>query len=276
VANANIGKAARTLLQEHRRRAPFRSLVQEFRIADIATAYAVQRQYVRLQSQERASQSVGYKVGLTSSRMQAMCGIDSPIAGVVLADRVLASGARLNVSEYGRLGLEFEIAVRLGRDLGRDGGPIGLDEVAEAVDAVCPAIEVVDDRGCDYKTLDVLSLVADNSWNAGMVLGEFRGDWPDLAAIEGIISVNDAAIDKGFGRDVLNHPFHSVAWVAGHLANTGGSLRAGDIVMTGNFVTTKFPTEPSHYRFDIGELGSVALSIAAEGVQPIAAKRITG
>jgi 2-keto-4-pentenoate hydratase len=264
MAGAQIAEAARTLLEEHRRGAPFHSLVDEFRVADIASAYAVQRQYVRLQSQERGSHAVGYKVGLTSPRMQAMCGIDSPIAGVVLADRVLAYGATLNVSEYGRLGLEFEIAVRLGRDLGRVSGAIGLAEAAAAVDAVCPAMEVVDDRGCDYKSLDVFSLVADNSWNAGIVLGEFRRDWPDLAAIEGIIRANNVVIDRGFGHDVLSHPFHSVAWLAGHLARTGGGLRAGDIVMTGNFVTTKFPTEPSRYRFDLVGLGSVELSIGLE------------
>jgi 2-keto-4-pentenoate hydratase len=264
LADANIESAARTLLEEHRRGAPFHSLAQEFGIADIGAAYAVQRRYVHLQCEQRKALPVGYKVGLTSPRMQAMCGIDSPIAGVILADRVFASGARLNASEYGRLGLEFEIAVRLGRDLGRDGGAIGLAEAAAAVDAICPAMEIVDDRGCHYKSLDVFSLVADNSWNAGIVLGAFRRDWPDLTAIEGLISENDAAIDKGFGRDVLSHPFHSLAWLAGHLASSGESLRAGDIVMTGNFVTTKFPTAPSRYRFDLGGLGAVELSIGLE------------
>lgn len=29
-------------------------------------------------------------------------------------------------------------------------------------------------------------------------------------------------------RDVLGHPFHTVAWLAGHLAKAGGGLCAGD------------------------------------------------
>ena len=90
--------------------------------------------------------------------------------------------------------------------------------MAEAVDAVCPAIEIIDDRHADYRNLEVLSVIADNAWNAGIVLGDFVRSWPDLASIEGIVSVNGEKTDRGFGRDVLGHPFHPVAWLASHLA----------------------------------------------------------
>jgi 2-oxo-3-hexenedioate decarboxylase/2-keto-4-pentenoate hydratase len=69
------------------------------------------------------------------------------------------------------MGVEFEIAVRLKRDFAPEGVP-SLAEVA-AADAVYPAVEIVDDRRADYRALDVLSLIADNSWNAGIVLGDF-------------------------------------------------------------------------------------------------------
>jgi 2-keto-4-pentenoate hydratase len=45
---------------------------------------------------------VGYKVGLTSATMPAFCGIDHPVAGVVLASRVLASGPRVRRADFGR------------------------------------------------------------------------------------------------------------------------------------------------------------------------------
>jgi 2-keto-4-pentenoate hydratase len=256
-----VTKAAQSLMDAHARKAAFRPFAKTFGITTLNDAYVVQRDYVRLQMSDRRARPTGYKIGLTSPRMQAMCGIDSPIAGVILDDRVHMSGIRLPSSAYGRLGLEFEIAVRLGRDLRPSEGRIGLAEVADAIDAVCPAVEIVDDRHCDYTTLDVLSLVADNSWNAGIILGAFQNPWPDLAAIEGVVSVNEEIADRGFGRDVLGHPFQSVAWLSRHLAASGEGLCAGDIVMTGNLVTTKFPTEPSRWRFDVEGLGSVDLSI---------------
>jgi 2-oxo-3-hexenedioate decarboxylase/2-keto-4-pentenoate hydratase len=157
--------------------------------------------------------------------------------------------------------LEFEIAVRLKRDLVPQGAP-SLVEVAAAVEAVCPAIEIIDDRRADYRALDVLSLIADNSWNAGIVLGDFVPAWPDLATIVGEVFVDGTALDRGKGGDVLGHPFHPVAWLAGHLAAQGGGLRAGDVVMTGSIVTTKFPARPTSYRFDLEGLGSVAATVA--------------
>jgi 2-keto-4-pentenoate hydratase len=254
-------KAAEALMNEHRTGARFRPFASVFGIANVDDAYAVQREYVRLQMQNRATGVAGYKIGLTSKRMQEMCGIDSPIAGVVLEHRVHGSGASVSVSDYERIGLEFEIAVRIGRDLLLDEHQLTLEEVAAAVDAVCPAIEIVDDRNADYGGLDALSLIADNSWNAGIVLGEFVQRWPDLAAIEGVVSIDGVPVDRGSGRDVLGHPIHAVAWLAGHLAATGTGLRAGDVIMTGNLVTTKFPDRPSAYRFDVAGLGGIELAL---------------
>ena len=147
----------------------------------------------------------------------------------------------------------------MARDL--SGGRHTVDEVSAAVEHVCPAIEIVDDRNADYSNLEALSLISDNSWNAGIVLGDFQGDWPDLAEIEGRATMDGAEIGRGHGRDVLDHPFHAVAWLADHLASSGSGLRAGDIVMTGSIITTKFPDAPCRYRFELGELGAVEVSI---------------
>jgi len=259
---SDAGKAAEMLMTAHANSVPFAPFAAAFGIASVSDAYAVQRDYVRLQMQARGTGAAGYKIGLTSKRMQEMCGIDSPIAGVVLSDRVHASRASVSASAYGRMGLEFEIAVRLKRDLAPD-GVLALAEVADAVEAVCPAIEIVDDRRADYRALDVLSLIADNSWNAGIVLGEFVSAWPELATIGGLISVDGIALDRGSGGDVLGHPFHPVAWLASHLAKEGAGLRAGDIVMTGSLVTTKFPDRPASFRFDVKGLGTVELTVSA-------------
>jgi 2-keto-4-pentenoate hydratase len=94
------------------------------------------------------------------------------------------------------------------------------------------------------------------------VLGEFAPSWPDLAAIEAVVSIDGKVIDRGFGRDVLGHPFHSVAWLATHLASQGSRLRAGDIVMTGSIVTTKFPERSTNYRYELTDCGAVELSVS--------------
>jgi 2-keto-4-pentenoate hydratase len=257
----DAGKAAETLMRDHAGGATFQPFAADLGIATAEDAYAVQREYVRLLAKSRGTKAAGYKIGLTTPRMQAMCGIDSPVAGVILQDRVHASGSHISTTAYGRLGLEFEIAVRVGRDLVPVGQPPSIADVAAAVDGVCPAIELIDDRGADYRRLDALSLIADNAWNGGIVLGSFAQSFPDLADVEAVVSEDGKEVDRGFGRDVLGHPFHSVAWLATHLAAQGSRLRAGDIVMTGSVVTTKFPDRSTRYHYELTGCGAVELSI---------------
>ena len=149
--------------------------------------------------QARRAGAAGYKIGLTSKRMQEMCGIDSPIAGVVLSDRVHASGAMLNAPVLRPDGRRIRDRRAAQARFGAEERVPSLAEVAAAVDAVCPAVEIIDDRRADYRALDALSLIADNSWNAGIVLGEFVHAWPDLATVEGVVSVDGNAARSRFG-----------------------------------------------------------------------------
>lgn len=253
-------RAAENLLAEHKANATFKPLGAPDRPATIADAYDVQDRYVALLRREHGNH-VGYKVGLTSAPMQAFCRIDHPIAGVVLASRVHRSGAAVQRADFGRLGLEFEIAVRIQSDVPAAGTSYSADMIAPHIGGVGAAVELVDDRSADYTKLDVLSLLADNSWNAGIVLSEFSTTWPDLESVLGRATRDGAAIGEGHGRDILGHPFNSVAWLASQLASRGVQLKAGEVVMTGSVMKTIFPTEGATYRFDLAEIGSVEVQV---------------
>jgi 2-keto-4-pentenoate hydratase len=246
------------LIQQHAANIRFQA-APPMSASTVRAAYDVQRQYVAL-LQRDAGAVVGYKIGLTSLRMQAMCRIDEPICGAVLAKRVHASDAVLRRSAYGRLGLEFEIAVRIGSDV--PGADHTAQSVRRHVGAVCAGIEVVDDRNADYAHLDVRGLIADNAWNAGMVLSRWASPWPDLPSVEGIVSVDSKVFDRGFGRDVLGDPLVVVAWLANHLAARGEQLKSGQVVMTGSLIPTQFPSGDATYRFDLAGVGSVGVRVS--------------
>ena len=246
---------ARQLVAEHKEGVRFHKLDGTDSLED---AYRVQSAYVDAIIGDNGV--AGYKIGLTSKRMQEMCGIDQPIRGTVFGNRVHQSGARLALADYGRLGLEFEICVRLGRDLPATGAPFTAETAGAAVEAVAAAIELVDDRDADYSVLHCGTLVADNSWNAGIVLGEFVGPPARLDEAVGIAYENGEELARGVGADALGHPFEPLAWLANHLAASGQMLRKGDVVMTGSIVVTRFPTGPFEYRFDVSGIGSVSVS----------------
>jgi 2-keto-4-pentenoate hydratase len=253
-------RAAEFLLAEHQANARFARLGAPDGPASIPDAYDIQERFVAL-LRGKHGEAVGYKVGLTSAPMQAFCRIDHPIAGVVLARRVHRSGAAVRRADFGRLGLEFEIAVRIKSDVPVMARPCTAETIAPHIDGVTAAIELVDDRSADYSNLDVLSLVADNSWNGGIVLAEFATSWPDLENVLGRATKDGAAIGEGFGRDILGHPFNSAAWLATQLHSRGVSLKAGQVVMTGSVMKTVFPDSDASYRFDLEGIGSVEVQV---------------
>jgi 2-keto-4-pentenoate hydratase len=255
-----LASVARGLLREHAAGKPFHPLAADSGVDGLAAAYAVQRNLVELFNPEGIAPA-GYKIGLTSARMQKMCGVDSPLAGVVLANRVYASGVELMRGNYGRLGLEFEIGVVLQRDLPASCAPFDTEAIARATGGICAAVEVVDDRCADYRTLDACSIIADNAWNAGAVLGRFTSPWLDLAEIEGIVRLNGSDVDRGMGRDVLGHPFVPLTWLANHLAASGEGLKTGQIVLTGSLVPTRLPAAGQYYEFELKGIGSVSVTV---------------
>ncbi len=228
----------------------------------VAEAYAVQREYQQLLQAEGQGAIVGYKIALTSQAMQEMVGVDHPLAGALFQSALRRDGESVNLSDYGRLGLEFEIAVQLDRALGPRKGGHTIETVADAVRAVAPAFELVDDRNADYDKIDAYSLIAENCWNAGVIVGEFvtQFDAPGLPGLATSLTLNETATDQSLVGDVMGHPFEVVAWVANLLLGQGRQLEADMIVMTGSSMKTQFPVAGDEFVFSVDTLGSVAVS----------------
>lgn len=207
----------------------------------------------------------GYKIALTTPQMRALVGLDSPIAGCLHSRQVVRGPATARQSSYGRLVVEFELAFQLGKELPAGGTPYSAESMVGAVRAVMPAFELADDRGADYATLPArgLELAADNAWNEGAVLGAPIEDWRgiDLAALRGVAYINGEPAGEGRGADSMGHPLAALAWIANHLSSRGQALRAGDFVLSGSLVTSKFPRAGDQLRFEAGALGSVELRV---------------
>ena len=97
--------------------------------------------------------------------------------------------------------------------------------------------------------------------SSGSSSGQFATNGPPTKPLLGTATQNGAPAGEGYGRDILGHPFNSVAWLNAQLASRGGGLRKGDIVTTGSVMKTVFPTEPGHFKFDMPGLGSVEIKV---------------
>jgi len=132
------------------------------------------------------------------------------------------------------------------------------------VAAVLPAMEIVDDRYRDYRTLDVATLIADDFFNAGCVLGTPVTGWRevDLPAVTGVTRLNGVEAGRGEGRAVMGHPFEALAWLANLRARSGLGLRAGEFVLLGSVVETRWVSAGDEVVVAIDGLGEVRATFA--------------
>src|SRR6185312_1733488 len=143
-----ISEAAQLIASARRSRAALRALPAEL-APDEAAGYRTQRAVHDLLLPQYGA-IVGFKIGCTSAVMQQYLDIPHPCSGGVFARGVHDSGASLRAADYVRVGVECEIAVRLGRDLASSQAPFTAAHVAPAIEAYLPAIEIVDDRYVDW------------------------------------------------------------------------------------------------------------------------------
>ena len=250
--------AAQIIAAARRNRTRLGALSADIAPRDEAEGYRIQRAVHDLLLPS-AGAMVGYKIGCTSAVMQQYLGIPHPCGGGVFARGVHDSGASLQLRDYVRVGVECEIAVRLGQDLPAAQAPFTADSVARAIEAYHPAIEIVDERYADWASLGAATLVADDFFAAGCVLGKpvARSAAPDLLSVVGRATVNGIEVGQGTGADVLGHPHNPLVWLADHLAQEGRGLRAGQIVLTGSLVKTIWLDAAATVTMDLSGLGAV-------------------
>jgi 2-keto-4-pentenoate hydratase len=257
-------KAAKWLFDEHQVRAPWRPFPSDLAPRSSDEAYLVQDDFVALRADDLGP-VVGYKIALTTPQMRKMMGMDSPQAGAIHESAVRRSPAVIRAADYVNLIVEFEIAVEIADDLPAADAPFSRERVAQAVGAVMPAFELLDDRGADYAEVAKrpLELAADNAWNEGAVLGEPVRDWRsiDLGAVRGVATLNGKALGEGRGADAMGHPLDAVAWLAGELAASGRGLLRSEFVITGSLVKTHRAEPGDALEFTVERLGGVELRI---------------
>ena len=203
----------------------------------------------------------GWKIGCTTPVMQEYLSIPHPCAGTLYADTVFHEHVTLDPAHYLQLGLECEIAVTLKHALPANPG---LDELRAAVAAVMTSVEIVEHRFLDFEVAGTPTLVADDFFSAGCVVGNRNAPdaLPDLAAIEGGFWVNgQAPATRGQGASILGHPLSALAWLATHAHERGMPVGAGALVMLGSVVKTIYPQPGDEITADFPALGQVSISI---------------
>jgi len=257
---ARVQTMAQWMWQARQRRLPYRNLPDDLRPVSIAEAYAAQEAYYRL-AESTYGAVAGAKIATTTKVMQRLMGIDHPCGGAIFTRTIHRSPAQLSAADFVNLRIESEIALELGADLPASGAPWTRDKVAPAIAAALPAFELIEDRNADYAKTEALSLIVENCWNGGIVIGtRKRVPLDDLVGIAGRLSLGGKLIGEGAAED----PCATVAWLANHLAERNRDLKAGMIVITGSLIPTVSIAPSQRAEFSVeGKAISSELRIAS-------------
>lgn len=214
---------------------------------DLAAAYRIQHELIghRLARGERL---VGCKLGFTSKAKMAQMGVSEIIVGQLTDAMQVRNGFDVDLGRFIHPRIEPEIAFRLGRDLEGD--------IAECVDAVAPALEIIDSRYRDFR-FSLPDVIADNTSAAAFVVGEWRpmSDVADLA-VRLVVDGTDA--ESGSTAAILGHPIRALEELVDLAAKYDIALRAGDVILAGA-ATAAVPFGANHVEAQVDGLGTASV-----------------
>jgi 2-keto-4-pentenoate hydratase len=202
------------------------------RPATIDAAYRLQQAiHARLAKQGIAR--LGYKIGSSSAASQRPFGLTEPVYGGICTDTHFDTLAAAFARPMRAPSLECEIVFRLRADIDGADPKWSTTMIADAIGACHIGCEIIDRRYDDPDAVGVPSLIADDFFHVGFVLGAANPDWRalDLATLDGAIEI-DGARETGNAADTLD-ALTATLWLARKLAAAGTKLHAGEIILTG-------------------------------------------
>jgi hypothetical protein len=247
-APVDAATAARRLLEARKgaRRIGWRDVL----VADAAAAWDVQARTLGA-----LGGAGGWKVGAPAPGAE-------PGAAPLPASGLHRTGASLIGPPWELRGVEVEVALRLGRDLGAEAAALPLSGLQACFDAVLPVIEVVETRLTDWRDSAPLAQAADLHNHGALVLGAPAPLAPaqlDLRTVIAYLAFDGQPVASARGANPAGDVWRLLRWLAVHAAARGLPLRAGQVVTTGSCSGLLFAPTGARVEADLKGIGRVAL-----------------
>ncbi|WP_070156809.1 2-keto-4-pentenoate hydratase [Sphingobium phenoxybenzoativorans] len=221
-------------------------------------AYAIQALSMR-QRFERGEKLIGMKMGLTSRAKMQQMGVSDVIWGRLTDAMRVEDGDAIEFEKFVHPRVEPEIAFILKRPLE---GRVTLLEAMNAIEAVAPAMEIIDSRYRNFK-FSLPDVIADNSSSSAFVLGPWNSPSTDISNLGMAMQINGRAVQIGSSAAILGHPGRSLAAASRLVAASGLRLEAGWIIMAGGATAAEKLLPGMAVRLDVERIGRTAFSVSS-------------
>ncbi|MGJ4728902.1 2-keto-4-pentenoate hydratase [Luteimonas sp. SDU101] len=191
-------------------------------------AYAVQRASIGRRL-ARGETRLGIKMGFTSRAKMVQMGVSDMIWGRLTSAMQVEDGGSVALGHYVHPRVEPEVAFLIRRPLS---GRVTAMQALAAVEAVAPALEIIDSRYENFR-FSLTDVVADNSSSSGFVVGPWCRPDTALENLGLVMSFNGRPQAFGSTAAILGHPLRSLVAAARMVAEAGETLSPGDLVLAG-------------------------------------------
>jgi 2-keto-4-pentenoate hydratase len=213
----------------------------------------------------RSSQPLyGWKIAATSVAGQTHIGVDGPMAGRILAERVLAEGSSVSLTNNRMSVAECEFAFKMKKTLMPRTQVFSVDEVMAAVGSLHPAIEIPDSRYQKFEAAGAPQLIADSACAHLFMLGKATTcNWRTLNlathAVTASVTNSEGVLKHhhGIGSNVLGDPRVALTWLANELRELGIALAEGQVVTTGTCIVPVAVLAGDHVQVSFGVVGDI-------------------
>lgn len=223
----------------------------------IEDAYYVQKKLLSLR-RERGEQITGAKLGFTSKAKMEQMGVSEVIAGFLTDRMLIESGSKLSLSHLVHPRVEPEIAFRFGQEIqpGAD-----LDEIIGSIDAVAPALEIIDSRYRNF-SFSLSDVVADNTSACRYTVGEWVDFNTNLAGHAVTMLVDGTVVETGSTSAILGDPMLALEAFARMNQRHGTTLPVGSVLLAGAATAAIALVPSSRVTAVVAGLGTIELEIS--------------
>ncbi|VWD15233.1 4-oxalocrotonate decarboxylase [Burkholderia contaminans] len=219
-------------------------------------AYEIQRGSIARRL-ERGERRVGVKMGFTSRAKMLQMGLSDVIWGRLTDAMQLEEGADVQRSRFVHPRVEPELAFLLKKPLT---GKVTGAEALAAVEAIAPALELIDSRYRNFK-FTLPEVIADNASSSGFVVGGWHSPATDFRNLGLVMSIDGRAVQVGSTAALLGDPLRSLVAAARVSAAAGEPLEAGWIVLAGGATPAEWIHPGQHISLRMQGLGSASLQL---------------
>ena len=219
-------------------------------------AYEIQKMSIQ-QRLNRGETLLGYKLGFTSRLKMQQMGVHDMIWGRLTSSMLLEEGAHMELDHFIHPRAEPEICFLIKKDITH---PISLLQAVDYLEALAPAIEIIDSRYENFK-FSLEDVVADNCSSAGVVLGKWRSPNQPIHNLGMILEINQKPVQIGSSAAILGDPMRSLVAAARLVLQNGGVINQGEIILAGAATPAVYVQRGDHIRARVEKLGSAGIMV---------------